>query len=349
MASGTTKSGPTLDWDSPNLAKAYKMYKAKIQMHLKIKKVEDAETQVCHLIQGMGDKGIELLQSFKMSAADEKDLKKVCEKFDNLIEGAKVHPRIARLDLRRMTQTEGETTSEFISRLKVQADLCELGDQEYSERIIEQIILSTPIADYQKHLLEQKIGYKLEEVEKEARVYEAQIANAKKVGNPNIKLKDPSVAIGAMNNKRCTFCNGPWHKKLADCPVYIKKKSSQKSHERDRQSKPRRKNRRRHNSTRRHGQVTCEDSYDEEDEGELHQFHKIRISSSNVNTEGPTTGKTEAYTEVILDDKEVWPGSKLTLTLKPKLDTGTEANTLPLRCYNEMERNKSQTVYIRSA
>ena len=68
---------------------------------------------------------------------------------------------------------------------------CKFTSKEMEERLIEQIIASTPLADYQKELLSKDKKYSLEDAIKLGRTYEASASH---------------TTAGGYT------INGPWHK-----------------------------------------------------------------------------------------------------------------------------------------
>ena len=73
------------------------------------------------------------------------------------------------MELLKFRQNENETTDEFVHEFS----LCDFGEPELVERIIELIVASTPHEQLPKHLLDQDKGYSLGRVLTEARKYEA--------------------------------------------------------------------------------------------------------------------------------------------------------------------------------
>ena len=71
----------------------------------------------------------------------------VITKYDNITE------------LMTFRQKQHETTNAFVNRARHKGSLCDFGEPELVERIIELIIASTPHELPQKHLLDQDKGY----------------------------------------------------------------------------------------------------------------------------------------------------------------------------------------------
>ena len=76
------------------------------------------------------------------------------------------------MELMTFHQNDHETTDEFFNRARHKGSLCDFGEPELVESIIELIIASTPHELLQKHLLDQDKGYGLGHVLTEAREYE---------------------------------------------------------------------------------------------------------------------------------------------------------------------------------
>jgi hypothetical protein len=54
------ESFPKMDWEQRDVPKTFKLFKQKLDIHFKIKKINDPEIQVAHVMRGTGDHGIEV-------------------------------------------------------------------------------------------------------------------------------------------------------------------------------------------------------------------------------------------------------------------------------------------------
>ena len=101
------------------------------------------------------------------------------------------------MELMTFRQNEHETTDEFVNRARHKGSLCDFGEPELVERIIELIIATTPHELLQKHLLDQDKGYSLDHVLTEARKYEAIAA-----GKPSLQsLKIPHHTVNGVKHR----------------------------------------------------------------------------------------------------------------------------------------------------
>lgn len=57
----------------------------------------------------------------------------------------------------RYRQNKGETLDDFVNRCKVKGTECDFTKEELTERIIELVVRSTPIAHFQKDLEKEKV------------------------------------------------------------------------------------------------------------------------------------------------------------------------------------------------
>ena len=97
-----------------------------------------------------------------MSEEDKIDPKKIFAAFEEQLEPPENY-RISRLKLTQYRKTQEESLDDFTNRCKLQALKCDFVDDELNERLIELIISSTPIVDFQKELLNKPKGMKLHE------------------------------------------------------------------------------------------------------------------------------------------------------------------------------------------
>ena len=80
-----------------------------------------------------------------------------------------------------------ETSGEFVNRARRKGSLCDFGEPELVEGIIELIIASTPHELLQKHLLDQDKGHSLGHILTETRKYEAIAAGKQSLQSPKIR------------------------------------------------------------------------------------------------------------------------------------------------------------------
>ena len=63
-----------------------------------------------------------------------------------------------------MRQKYDETITDFVSRLREKATKCKFENNELNERLIEIIIVSTPVEDLHKDLLSKPKGYLIKDI-----------------------------------------------------------------------------------------------------------------------------------------------------------------------------------------
>ena len=139
---------PRMDWSVPTLAETFKLFKQRIELYFLAKHIEIAD-QVVHILLQVGDEGLRRYNSWTMSEEDKIDPKKIFAAFEEQLEPPENY-RISRLKLTQYRQTQEESLDDFTNRCKLQALKCDFVDDELNERLIELIISSTPIVDFQK-------------------------------------------------------------------------------------------------------------------------------------------------------------------------------------------------------
>ena len=147
---------------------------------------------------------------------DKKDPAKIYRLFDDQLD-IKVNFRIHRMELMTFRQNGNETTDEFVNSARHEGSLCDFGEPELVERIIELIIASAPNEMLQKHLLDQDKGCSLGHVLTEARKYEAISAGnhslqSMRVGPPHHTVNEAKRRNLCMN---CALSHPP-----RQCPAY---------------------------------------------------------------------------------------------------------------------------------
>ena len=121
---------------------------------------------------------------------------------------------IHRMESMTFRQNEHETTDEFVNRAR--HSLCDFGEPELVERIIELIVASTPHELLQKHLLNQDKGCSMGHVLTKARKYEATIVVGKQSRQ---SLRIPHHTVNEVKRRNvcmnCALSHPP-----RQCPAY---------------------------------------------------------------------------------------------------------------------------------
>ena len=92
-----------------------------------------------------------------MSDSEKTDPDVIFEMFTEQLEPSE-HFRVCRLKLMHFRLKPNESLDEFVNRCKLLALKCEFSDSELAERLLELIIASTQIVDFQKELLQKDKG-----------------------------------------------------------------------------------------------------------------------------------------------------------------------------------------------
>ena len=164
---------PTMDGVGENIAESFKMFKQRMSLILLDENIVYPAKQAIKIQISVGTEGLQRLNASTLTDEDNKDPAKIYKLFDDQLD-IKVNFRIHRMELMTFRQNEHETTDEFVNRARHKGSLCDFGEPELVERIIELIIASRPTPNelLQKQLLDQDKGYSLGHVLTEARKYE---------------------------------------------------------------------------------------------------------------------------------------------------------------------------------
>lgn len=346
---------PILDWDSPNTAESFKIFQQRLELYFTAKGTKEEE-KVPIILLATGEEGIRRYNSWSMSNEDRRDANKIFNAFLEQLEPATNH-RICRLELSRYQQKPTETTDIFLNRCRLQAKKCDFTAHEMNERLVEILIANTPIPDLQKELLNKPKGYTIEEAVKLARTYEASAVYINKIHQLHGLSQIDTINRGGRERQEgnrntsnlCKNCGRDHRFGKEHCPAkndicsscekmghWAKLCFSARLRPR-KQEKPWHKTRSqpRH---RQHGTGRKVDSVAEHDDRATTKLHAAmeHLTFSTINSEHPLhkqkTTQNEAFVNinVILTDH---PG---THSLKLKVDTGAQANTLPLRIFRSM-------------
>ncbi|KAK7108980.1 hypothetical protein V1264_013102 [Littorina saxatilis] len=325
---------PKMDWTTDNPAESFKLFSQRIELYFKAKKVPTAE-QTTHILLQVGEEGLRRYNSWTLTDDDEQTPAAILKRFREQLEPSE-NFRVARLKLMAFRQGPSESLDNFANKCKLQAIKCDFSTEETNERIIELIIANTTDADYQKNLLSQKKGLKLENAVQIGRTFEATACHVQQLQD----MRLPSTHVHSLQTSRCKNC-GRSHEPRK-CPAYgsqcrscgkenhwAKVCRSSATGSNQKQQSQRNQNTRgdqgrgaHHDSRRAVHDVQA--STDVEDHFDMLSFNNVKISS--------ITRRDEAFVQL-----------NVKLTSRPgihnlnlKVDTGAQGNTLPLRTFRQM-------------
>jgi hypothetical protein len=335
---------PRMDWSSSNLSETFKLFEQRLNLYFTLKGCKEEE-KVATLLLSVGEEGLRRYNSWNLTSAEQKCSKSLMQKFSEQLEPMENY-RICRLKLSKFQQQADESLDTFITRCKHMAKKCEFGKEELNERMIELIIGSTPIAEFQKELLTKPKGLTLEEAVVLGRTHEATAAHLKDLQKMSsstatqsinsMKAKQPNKSSSAKcrncgtshpfgrnncpaRNDVCNACKKMGH--WASLCFSAKNKKLRTSKDMQPNKAPGKLK-----SNKRPVDALQEESSSEDDDipFDTIKIHEVRES------------RDEAYVTLRIQlDK---PG---TPKLKLKVDTGAQANTLPYRTFRNMFPSKT--------
>ena len=322
-----------MDWAHKPLAEAFTTFRARMDLYLEDQNVTDAGKQATKIKIALGDEGMRRILTSGLTDAQAKDPKQVYDLIESQLDPSiQVSFRVHRLEFANTRQHAGETTSDFICRLREKAGKCDFPVDELNERLIEQLVLSTPTEDFRKDLLSKPKGFPIADVVSMGRQYEAIAASQatlQGLSRPNASTPLNVDAVRKSSRSKgnrvtgdtdhtCRNC-GKSHKPR-QCPAYndtcdfCNHKGHWKAHCRKRQKHPRaRSHSKRGDNHESSTSLSC-----------------IRISNMALKSKRAA----EAFTTVDFQPPNINQSRKFTLKLK--IDTGAGGNTLPYRIFKQI-------------
>ncbi|KAK6175812.1 hypothetical protein SNE40_014200 [Patella caerulea] len=179
------------------------------------------EKLVPYILEALDDDCLKIFNTFDLTQDERKNPDAIFQKFEERLKISKPNFRAARLDLHFYYQRKDETLDEFYTRCKEKTAQCEVNANEEKERILEQILASTPIPDFQKWLLSQKADVTIDDILETGRQYETTLHNIQ-------HIKDRStnqVTLNALNKtnrpykSRCKCCGLDHPLDKSSCPA----------------------------------------------------------------------------------------------------------------------------------
>lgn len=325
---------PIMDWLSPNLAETFKLFKQRLELYFKVKSTSD-DDKVPILLLAVQEEGLKRYNSWSLTTTEESDISVLFNKFLEQLEPAE-NFRISRLKLSKYKQQQSESVDSFINRCKLLANKCSFKDDELDDRLIELIIASTTIPEYQKELLNKPKGYKLSESVALGRSYEASASYIATLQSFNT----PTANIDAMRNNTTRR----YSSKCKNCG---------QNHKFGRQFCPARNDKCYHCSKLGHWSKLCLTPKNKPDTSEHYrpskQHHSVTTESQHSHTPTELSEQLETFTFSTIQTPDIRDEAYVTIKIdlnhhehnfKLKVDTGAQANTMPFRTYRQMYPNK---------
>ena len=348
---------PRLSWDDDDLPGAVKIFRQQCELYFSVKNVKE-EKQVDHVLLFMGSPGLRMYNSWGLADHEKKDIAVVWKRFQEQLT-PKSNFRVARLYLQKYRQQERETVDAFMSRLKLHAQTCQFrDDQEFSDRVIEQFIAGTRHAELQKQLLAQDDKLNIQQCLDFARTHEASISHMEQLSS----VHSPSTPVDAIQRKQrecrncgrrhsfasrdlcpafnstCNECGkkNHWAKMCQSTKREPLEASRGRQHSKDRAPGGRRRNRSSSRSRKYKQQDNRKVNFTETraPNDELSQtFEQLSLNAIYTSLDAISDqSKDGAMTHIQLRQDD----ERRLVNLLVKVDTGSQANTLPLRVYRRM-------------
>ncbi len=356
---------PEMNWDSKDLITQWEDFREHCELvfdgplH-----AQDEAVKAATLRTYIGAEGRRIFKQFTFDAETGESAKKTADifkKFDEYF-APKSNHRSARLLLQRIRQSPNEPTDDFINRIRDHARQCRFrDDQETEARIVEQLIAGTKHEEVQKKLID-KETLTLSQAVKIARNHEAVQGHL-----ADIRENERSVGAISRSGRTCGNCGEPWHKRRSECRAkgstchgcgkvghwkkmcrsQKKRANNQPPAERGRggglRCLSRRGRGRGRGGHRRGGQGRGrgnihdveEYQYDDQYSEVSDKFESLNLDFDSVTIDSvhKRDNRDKIFAKIGVD---VAKGA----TLHTKVDTGAEANLLPVRIYRNMYPGK---------
>ena len=345
-------TAPLMNWKAEDQAEAFRIFKQRIELYFNVKSIKD-EKKVPSILLAVGEEGLKRYNSWTLTEEERKQPDVIFKKFQEQLEPSQNY-RICRLKLSQYVQKPDETLDQFLNRSKLLAQKCEFTQEEQNERLVELIIASTPIPEFQKELLKQPKDYKVEQALTLGRNYEASAAHIKELKTMHDPTPTTNVSYVSKTSRSCKNCGRSHRYGKGHCPAsedsckscgktghWAKFCLTTKYKKFNRRQKPKPGSPKKHENNYKapksvHAVEQIESECDVQ--GMNEQFESFTFYSIEKDTPSPENrpvNRDQAFAtlNVTLEDR---PGIH---NFKLKVDTGAQANTLPLRTYRSMFPN----------
>ena len=335
---------PTMDWKHDPLVESFRAFKARMTLYLEDCNVTSNAKMATKIKIAVGDEGMRRILNSGLSEDDQKKTEKLWNLLERQVDTSlNVNFRIHRLEFAQMKQKPTENITDYVSRLRGKATKCDFENEELNEWLIEMVTLSTPHDAFRRDIFTKPKGTAITDILELGRQYEAIIASNASLQSMN--LSSPNIDAIQRNPRPCGNC-GTIHKRR-ECPAYNDEccasrkighwqKYCHSTKQQQHRSKSRGR-RPRQNPSRPQPPQHKQDEvvYRTEDTSPNNYampFHSIVMSDSVLYTD---TCQSEILTELVISKTK----PHICGPIKVKVDTGSGANTLPIRTYRQMFPN----------
>ena len=150
---------PVMDWKYRPLGDSFSAFKERMTLYLADVGINDKEKMARKIQIALRDEGIRRITNSGLSNDDRKDPDKIYALFTSQLDASVIiNFRVHRLEFAQLGQRGDENTCDYVSRLREKAKHWKFSDGELTERIIEQVVLTTPLEDLRKQLLAKDDG-----------------------------------------------------------------------------------------------------------------------------------------------------------------------------------------------
>ena len=204
---------------SPQLSRKLFNIPAEAQALLSGKAHPQAD-QVPTLLLSVGEQGLKRYNCWNLTA-EQRNVETILNKYKEQLE-PQDNFRVCRLRLSKLAQNKEEKLDDIINRCRVIAAKCAFNTpRELDERLLELIIVSTPIPEYKKDLLTKDRNFTLNQALQLGRTYEASRAHIQTLQS----LDAPSTIAAVKVQKQqpssttCKNCGGNHRRDKLFCPA----------------------------------------------------------------------------------------------------------------------------------
>ena len=156
---------PEMNWKHEPLADAFKAFKARMTLFLDDNEITDDAKKSTKIKLGLGDEGMRRVLASGLTEDQQKDPKEIWNLLESQVDASvKINFHVHRLELSNLRQRQGESITEYATRIRDKAIKCSFNKDELNKRLIEMIILSTPFEEFRKELLTKPKGFEIKTV-----------------------------------------------------------------------------------------------------------------------------------------------------------------------------------------
>ncbi|XP_067899164.1 uncharacterized protein [Heterodontus francisci] len=205
------------NWNALDILFEFQLFKQRMPLFFIDQIIIEPEKTSCKKLIAVVNEGLHRINTSALSDENQKDPAKIWKVLEHQLR-LRVNFRIHHLELMSYRQQPQESIDQFISRCSSKGEECDFSETELSDRIMELVIVLTPIEAFQKDLLWKRKGHSIDALLEVGRKYKAIVAGQQHLQALGAANSISTIITSKRASKLCAKCG--WSHSQRSCPAF---------------------------------------------------------------------------------------------------------------------------------